>query len=46
MNAQAAVAGDADRQIAAAERWKPWIPVASALAAALIASATTLFALA
>jgi hypothetical protein len=34
-----------DRQVAAAERWKNWIPLASALAAALIASLTTLFAL-
>jgi hypothetical protein len=34
-----------DRQIAAAEWWKTWIPLASALAAAVIASATTLFTL-
>jgi len=34
-----------DRQVAAAEWWKNWIPVASALAGALIASATTLFVL-
>ena len=34
-----------DRQISAAERWKAWIPVVSALAAALIASVTTLLAL-
>jgi hypothetical protein len=34
-----------DRQIAAAEWWKSLIPLASALAAAIIASATTLFTL-
>lgn len=34
-----------DRQVAAAEWWKTWIPLASALAAAIIASATTLFTL-
>jgi hypothetical protein len=34
-----------DRQVAEAERWKIWIPVASALAAAAIASVTTLLAL-
>jgi hypothetical protein len=34
-----------DRQVEAAERWKIWIPVASALAAAAIASVTTLLAL-
>jgi hypothetical protein len=34
-----------DREVAAAERWKSWIPLASTLAAALIASVTTLFAL-
>jgi hypothetical protein len=31
-----------DRQVQAAERWKIWIPVGSALAAAAIASITTL----
>ena len=34
-----------DRQVAAAEWWKTWIPLATALAAALMASATTLFTL-
>jgi hypothetical protein len=34
-----------DREVAAAEWWKSWIPLASALAAALIASTTTLFTL-
>jgi hypothetical protein len=34
-----------DRQLAAAERWKIWIPIASALVAALIGSATTLLTL-
>lgn len=34
-----------DRQVAAAERWKSWIPLAGALIAALIGSATTLFTL-
>lgn len=34
-----------DRQVAASERWKNWIPLASALLAALIGSATTLFTL-
>ena len=34
-----------DRQVEAAERWRVWIPVASALAAAAIASVTTLLAL-
>ena len=34
-----------DRQVAAAERWRTWIPVVSTLAGALLASATTLFTL-
>lgn len=34
-----------DRQVAAAEWWKTWVPLVSALAAALIASTTTLFTL-
>lgn len=34
-----------DRQVAAAESWKTWIPVLSALAGAVVASVTTIFAL-
>jgi hypothetical protein len=34
-----------DRQVEAAERWKSWIPLASAILAALIASGTTLLTL-